>query len=421
MYSSRWLDALFVASAAILWFMIAYQLLLFVTGYLYSRRSAWITPTLAPGLEWPAVSILVPARNEARVIARTLEHLCAFDYPADRIEIIIVDDGSQDGTGAIVDEMAAQDSRIRRLQVPAHLGGRGKSAALELAVAASKNELIAIYDADNCPEPGSLRALVAILVSNPSLAATVGKFRCINRRRNLLTRFINIEGLAFQWIMQAGRWSLLGLTTLPGTNFAIWRNVLQEVGGWDKDALTEDAELTIRIYETGRRIRFVPRAVTWEQEPEKLRTWFRQRTRWARGHNYVFAKHARRLLALRPRVLAMDLLHALLLYYAVCAAIFISDLLFLLAGSGLVSLHAIGPYSHIWLLAFLLFVLEVGITLSREEGEDSFFNLVLVVCAYFTYCQLWVIVVIRALLDDVVLRRKRVWAKTEHFSEVRSP
>jgi hypothetical protein len=72
-------------------------------------------------------------------------------------------------------------------------------------------------------------------------------------------------------------------------------------------------------------------------------------------------------------------------------------------------------------LAFLLFVLEVGITLSYEEGEDSFFNLVLVVFAYFTYCQLWVVVVIRALIDDVVLRRKRIWAKTERFSEVSSP
>ena len=421
MYSSRWLDALFVASAAILWFMIAYQLLLFVTGYLFSRRDAWKTPTLAPGLEWPAVSILVPARNEARVIARTLEHLCAFDYPGDRMEIIIVDDDSQDGTGAIVDEIAARDSRVRCLRVPPHLAGRGKSAALELAVAASRNELIAIYDADNCPEPGSLRVLVATLISDPSLAATVGKFRCINRQRNLLTRFINIEGLAFQWIMQAGRWCLLGITTLPGTNFVIWRNVLREVGGWDKEALTEDAELTIRIYETGRRIRFVPQAITWEQEPEKLRTWFRQRTRWARGHDYVFAKHARRLLALRPRVIAMDLLHTLVLYYAVCAAIFISDLLFVLAGSGMVALHVIGPYSPIWVLAFLLFVLEVGITLSREEGEDSFFNLVLVVFAYFTYCQLWVVVVIRALIDDVVLRRKRVWAKTERFSEVPSP
>ena len=420
MYSSFWLDALFVASAAILWFMIAYQLLLFIVGYLYSRRDAWITPALPPGLDWPGVSILVPARNEARVIARTLDHLCALDYPTDRMEIIIVDDGSQDGTGDIVDQRAARDSRIRCLRVPPHLGGRGKSAALGFAVEASQHDLIAIYDADNHPEPGSLRALVATLVSDPTLAATVGKFRCINRKRNLLTRFINIEGLAFQWIMQAGRWSLLGVTSLPGTNFVIWRNVLQEVGGWDENALTEDAELTIRIYETGRCIRFVPRAVTWEQEPEKLRTWFRQRTRWARGHNYVLAKHARRLFALRPRVIALELLYTLLLYYVVCAAIFFSDIMFVLAGFGLVSIHAIGPYSQIWLLAFLLFVLEVSIALSREEGEDSFFNLVLVVFIYFTYCQLWLAVVGRALVDDVVLRRKKVWAKTERFAEGQS-
>ena len=418
MYSSLWIDTLFVASAAILWFMIAYQLLLFIAGYLYSRRDAWTTASLPHGVEWPAVSILVPAHNEAQVIAGTLEHLRALDYPADRMEIIIVDDGSNDGTGDIVEEIGKQDRRVRCLRVPPEKGGRGKSAALTLAIESSKHDIIAIYDADNRPEPGSLRALVAALVADPSLAACVGKFRCINRTRNLLTRFINIECLAFQWIMQAGRWALLGVTTLPGTNFVIWRSVLDEVGGWDHDALTEDAELTIRIYETGRCIRFIPRAVTWEQEPEKLSVWFRQRTRWARGHNYVLAKHARRLLALRPRVIAIELLYTLLLYYVVCAAIFISDLLFVLAGFGLVSLHAIGPYSHIWILAFLLFVLEVGIALSREEGEDSFFNLFLVVVTYFTYCQLWIAVVVRALIDDVVLKRKKTWAKTERFAEV---
>ncbi len=417
MYSSLWLDTIFVASAAILWFMIVYQLLLFIVGFLYSRRDAWIVPSLPPGLDWPMVSILVPAHNEARVIAGTLQHLCALDYPPDRMEIIIVDDGSSDDTGDIVDQAAAQDERIRCLRVPPHLGGRGKSAALTFAVEASKHELIAIYDADNRPEPGSLRALVAALIVDPNLAATVGKFRCINRTRNLLTRFINIECLAFQWIMQAGRWSLLGVTTLPGTNFVMRRSVLKEVDGWDEKALTEDAELTIRIYETGRRIAFVPRAVTWEQEPEKLGTWFRQRTRWARGHNYVLAKHMRRLLILRPRVIAFELLYTLLLYYAVCAAIFISDLLFVLAVFGFVLIRAIGPYSHIWVLAFLLFVLEVSITLSREKDEDSFFNLVLVVFAYFTYCQLWIFVVMRAFIDDVILRRKKTWAKTERFAE----
>ena len=66
-------------------------------------------------------------------------------------------------------------------------------------------------------------------------------------------------------------------------------------------------------------------------------------------------------------------------------------------------------------------MLEVGIALSREPGEDSFGNLLLVVAAYFTYCQLWILVVIRAIFEDVVLRRKRTWAKTERFAEVPLP
>jgi hypothetical protein len=114
-------------------------------------------------------------------------------------------------------------------------------------------------------------------------------------------------------------------------------------------------------------------------------------------------------------------MYTLSLYYAVCASIAVSDVLFVLAGMGVVSIHAIGPFSRIWFLAFLLFVLEVGIALSREEGEDSFGNLLLVVTAYFTYCQLWILVVIRAIVEDVVLRRKRTWAKTERFAEVRMP
>jgi hypothetical protein len=126
-------------------------------------------------------------------------------------------------------------------------------------------------------------------------------------------------------------------------------------------------------------------------------------------------------LKLRPRVLALELAYTLLLYYAVCGAIALSDILFILAGLGLISIHVIGPFSSIWILAVLLFVLEVGIALSREPGEDSFGNLMLVVAAYFTYCQLWILVVIRAIFEDVVLRRKRTWAKTERFAEVQLP
>lgn len=417
MYSSVLIDTLFSLSAAIIWFMIAYQLALFLGGYWYSRKAlrAEVVPA---DFDWPAVSILVPARNEATVIARTLESLCAFDYPHERMEIVIVDDGSSDGTGDIVRQYGKQDSRVRCLRVPEGKQGRGKAAALDLAIEDSRHELIAIYDADNRPEPASLRILVAAMVRDPRLAAAVGKFRCINRRRNLLTRFINIESLAFQWIIQAGRWALMRMASLPGTNFVIRRDALKAAGGWDHDALTEDAELTIRIYETGRQIRFVPAAVTWEQEPEKLRVWFRQRVRWARGHNYVMAKHSGRLLKVRPRILGIELAYNLILYYAVCTAIAVSDILLLLTAARLISIHAIGPYKETWILALLLFMLEVGIALSNEQDEDTMKNLLLVALAYFTYCQLWMIVVFRAIIDDAILRRKKTWAKTERFAEV---
>ena len=417
-YSAVWLDALFVVGAVIIWFMIAYQFALFVAGFWYSRRAAWARVPLPEGDNWPPVSVMVPAHNEARVIEKTVEALLALDYPHDRLEITIVDDGSKDGTGDIVDGISARDSRVRCIRVPPEKGGRGKAAALNGVFSMVSHDLIAIYDADNRPEPGSLKELVMPLVHDSNLAAAVGKFRCINRHRTLLTRFVNIETMAFQWIVQAGRWQMLGVTTLPGTNFVIRRQVLAEVGGWDEEALTEDAELSIRVYETGKRIRFVPRAVTWEQEPEKLKVWFKQRTRWARGHNYVLAKHLGRLLHLKPRVLAFELLYMLAIYYVVFLTIAISDVLFVLALCGVVSLRAIGPYSEIWLLAFSLFVLEVTIALSREKGEDSLPNLLLVVVAYFTYCQCWIPVVIRAFTHDVVLRRGRKWDKTERFVEV---
>jgi cellulose synthase/poly-beta-1,6-N-acetylglucosamine synthase-like glycosyltransferase len=82
---------------------------------------------------------------------------------------------------------------------------------------------------------------------------------------NLLTRFINIETLSFQWLVQAGRCFYFKLTTIPGTNFVIKRSLLEQLGGWNTQALTEDTELTIRIYEKGYHISWVPEAVTWDR------------------------------------------------------------------------------------------------------------------------------------------------------------
>ena len=167
---------------------------------------------------------------------------------------------------------------MRLVEVPQGEGGRGKSRTLNVGLRHATGDIIAVYDADNQPEPQALRYLVANLVEDPELGAVLGKVRTLNRRKNILTRFINIEFMSFQWIIQGGRWQLFNLATLPGTNYVIWRRVLEKAGRFDEEAIAEDAELSIRLYEMGYRIKFIPYAVTWEQEPEDMRTFLRQRT-----------------------------------------------------------------------------------------------------------------------------------------------
>jgi len=410
------IDALFVLSVVIIWFMLSYQFILCVLGWLYSHRAERERRELAARpLELPRVSLLIPAHNEEVVLDQTLAAMTALRYPEGRLEIIVINDASTDRTGEIADRWAEEDARIRVLHLSAAERAGGKAAALNRAMRKARFEAIAIYDADNAPEPEALLHLARQLAAHPELGAVIGTFRCLNRKKNLLTRLINIEGVSYQWIVQAGRWMLMEVCSLPGTNLIIRRSAFEAVGGWDAGALTEDAELSIQIYEAGYKIKFVPYAVTWEQEPEKLSTWFRQRTRWARGNNYLVAKHLPRLHSIRPRRLGLELLYALGMYYVCFAAIVLSDLVFVLGLFHLVRITVLGPFWEIWMLALALFVAEVTLALSREEGEDSLSNILLSAVSYFTYCQMWIAVVVKAFFDDFVFRKARTWAKTERF------
>src|SRR5262245_38519552 len=130
MYSARWLDALFVVSAMTIWFIIAYQFALFLAGLLYSRRASRRIPDT---FDWPPVSIMVPARNEERVIVSTIDALLSLDYPRHALEIVIVNDASTDATEGLVNARAAVDSRVRCLTIPKAQAQRGKASALNHA------------------------------------------------------------------------------------------------------------------------------------------------------------------------------------------------------------------------------------------------------------------------------------------------
>lgn len=409
------LSLLFLLSVIVIWFMIAYQLILTVAGFLHVHRAEREKREADAG-SWdlPACTILVPAHNEAVVIGRTVEAMLALRYPADRLTVLVINDASTDATREIVLEHAARDARVRLFDVPPGEGGKGKSRALNIGLGQVTTPLVAIYDADNTPDPDALRYLAVDLLRRPELGAAIGKFRTVNKDVNLLTRFINIETLSFQSILQAGRRRLHRIATLPGTNFVMWTSLIRQLGGWDEEALTEDSELSIRIYQAGREISFVPYAVTYEQEPQSWRVFFRQRTRWVRGNNYVAGKFLRGIFRFRNKRLAFDLLMTVALYYVFFAAIVVSDLLFLVGAFNLVTMTLPGPYTLVWAMAFVLFILEILLAVSYD-GEDRPSSVGLIILMYFTYCQLWMFVVFRAMYLDFVKKERRVWDKTVRF------
>lgn len=276
-----------------------------------------------------------------------------------------------------------------------------------------KGEVISIYDADNRPDPNTMLYLIANLVKNPDLGAVLGKVRTINARENLLTRFINIEFIYFQWIVQGGRFNLFRLSTLPGTNYVIWRKALDDAGGLDEDAIAEDAELSFRLYNLGYKIKFVPYAVTWEQEPQQLKVFIKQRTRWAQGMSYIIKKFLKQAHKMKSKRILIDLAYMFVLYYVFFAALIVSDVIAILSVTGVINLGLIGPFHFIWFLAAMLFIVELLLAISFEE-EESFSNILLCFLMYVTYCQLWIIIVVRGMYLD--MRQKgTVWDKTVRY------
>ncbi|GEO64419.1 N-acetylglucosaminyltransferase [Companilactobacillus nantensis] len=331
------LDILLFIAVMSIWVTLVVNLILTVAGYTWYLRSV---PKPDPQLpdDPPFVSILVPAHNEGIVIVKTVLSLLSFDYPHDRYEVIVINDNSSDNSAELLKSLQAEfgSERLKVINTDKVTGGKGKSNALNIGLKQAKGSIISIYDADNTPEHGALRILVAQLLEDDRLAAVIGKFRTRNKNATLLTRFINIETLSFQWMAQAGRQQLFHLCTIPGTNYVIRRSVIEKVGGWDDKALAEDTEISFRIYQMGYRIRFQPRAVTWEQEPQTLDVWFHQRTRWVEGNIYVIVKNAKLLFQKKGRPIRFDLLYFLTIYFLLMTSLLLSDSVFVLSVAGIV-------------------------------------------------------------------------------------
>lgn len=412
-------DYLLLVAIFSIWELLLVNVALIIAGYIYYIKIEGKELSEIKGVP-PFVTIMVPAHNEGVVIVKTVESLLRFDYPQDRYEIIVINDNSSDNSAELLAAIQSKNPtrQLHIINTDAVVGGKGKSNALNIGFKQAKGDLIAIYDADNTPEKTALRYLVAELSNDEKLGAVVGKFRTRNRNASLLTRFINIETLSFQWMAQAGRWQLFKLCTIPGTNFIMRREIIEAIGGWDEKALAEDTEISFRIYMMGYKIKFQPKAVTWEQEPQTLKVWFRQRTRWVKGNIYVIVKNAPLLFNAKARKIRFDILYFLSIYFLLMTSLVVSDVLLLLNLMGYVTTTLAGFSGLLWLLAIILFVVGTFITITTEKGEMTFGNLGIILLMYVTYSQMWLAVAAYGMvmfIKETVLKREVKWYKTERF------
>lgn len=412
-------NLLLYLSLFLIWGMLFYHAFLMVGGSFHSLRYRRFGTNLPTNPNtFPTVSILIPAHNEELVIENTIKSMVQLKYPKNKLEVIVINDNSSDLTGQIAEKYAEKYPFIKVVNtLPPH-SGKGKSTALNQGLRQSTGEIIVVYDADNTPEPDAVHYLALGLQKDKKAGAIVGKFRVVNAQKNTLTRLINIETLTFQWLAQAGRWFWFKMTTIPGTNFAIRRSILRKLGGWDEQALSEDTELSIRVYSLGYHIRFFPSAITWEQEPENLRVWWRQRTRWARGNLYVIFKYLFQFHRLENKRVFIDLFYFLFTYVLFFGGIILSHILFF--GSLIYDFDLkIGLVSYILIvIGYFLFITQACLALGMEQKQLKWKNFFTVLLMYFTYSQLWIFLVIYSAMVEikrVALGQEVKWYKTKRF------
>jgi len=241
-------------------------------------------PKVPLGWTAPTVSILVPAYNEARVLDTTLASLAELD-PAPA-EIIVVDDGSTDGTALVARAWMARLPSLRLDQQE----NAGKAAALNRAVALAAGAVVVVIDADTVVEPGFLAAVLPHF-ADERVAAVAGNVK-VGNRRSILAGLQALEYIVSLNLDKRAQAQAGVVGIVPGAAGAFRASTLRAVGGYPSDTMVEDADLTVVLLRAGWRIRYEAKAVSWTEAPERLSDVVKQRRRWCYGTIEVAAKHA---------------------------------------------------------------------------------------------------------------------------------
>ena len=253
-----------------------------------------------PDVELPIYTVMIPAYREPEVIDELIRRVTLFEYPPDRLDVKLLIEADDDVTIRAIEDAIPGD-QFELVLVPA-AEPRTKPKALNYGLTLARGEFVAIYDAEDEPEPLQLRrAAVALRRLGPDVACVQAKLTYHNPMQNLITKWFTIEYALWFSFFLPGLASMNAPIPLGGTSNHFRRVALQALGAWDPYNVTEDADLGIRMFREGYTVRVLD-SNTFEEANSDFVNWMKQRSRWLKGYLQTFAVHLR-----EPRELKREL------------------------------------------------------------------------------------------------------------------
>lgn len=392
----------------------------------HERQSQQMLRTVAPEEAVSDIIFVIPCLNEERVLRASLDRLVALQHP--RLHVLVVDDGSDDGTADIA--MSYPDVRIHLLRRELPEARQGKGEALNAAVrhirsgavtpgAQSEDVVVCVVDADGRLEAHVLDEVLPRF-ADPQLGAAQIGVRINNRDKNLLARMQDVEFVLYTEVFQRGR-RHFGSVCLGGNGQFVRLSALYGLGPspWSR-SLSEDLDLGVRLLLDGWETEFCHRTSVHQQGLEDVRRWVKQRARWFQGHLQSWT--------LVPWVLnnlngarRVDLLYHLTSPFLLLVTSFLSIafLLWIVAvGLGVAVGNA--EFSPWWLSAYLIAfgpALLFGVVYWRSERDQGqrLWHAVLLMHLYVAYSLLWYAAGWRATVRSLTGRTS--WAKTDRTTD----
>ncbi|WP_436935264.1 glycosyltransferase [Halovenus marina] len=234
--------------------------------------------------EWPTVTAVIPAYNEEGYVGRCIDSVLATNYLDESFDIVVVDDGSTDGTLAEIRER--ESDRVRVIQKE----NEGKHEAMNTALSEIDSDLIVSVDADSVVDAEAVKELVTTYKWHNEPCAVAGNIK-IMHRHSALERIQALEYIVSINMFRRALDHLGIVNVVPGCLGLFEREAVTAVGGFSGDTVTEDFDFTLSVLKQGRKVHYCSTAISRTEAPQSLRGLYNQRLRWYRGTIQTLRKH----------------------------------------------------------------------------------------------------------------------------------